>query len=80
MVELSTHKVTQLLVAWDHGDQLALKQLVPRVHAEQHRLDRRYMGNERAGHPLQLIYWKKTRMEKPDALWGISANDARHSA
>lgn len=53
MAELSAHDVTQLLLAWNKGDQLALEQLVPLVHAELHRLARRYMGNERAGHPLQ---------------------------
>ena len=47
------HEVTQLLMAWNEGDQSALERLIPLVHAELHRIARRYMRNERAGHTLQ---------------------------
>lgn len=84
MAELSTHEVTQLLVAWNKGDQLALEQLVPLVQAELHRLARRYMGNERAGHPLQptalvneaymrLIDWKNVEWKNRAHFFGVSA-------
>lgn len=84
MNEYSTHEVTQLLVAWNQGDQLALEQLVPLVHAELHRLARRYMGNERAGHPLQptalvneaymrLIDWKNVEWKNRAHFFGVSA-------
>jgi RNA polymerase sigma factor (TIGR02999 family) len=45
--------VTELLTAWCAGDQSALAQLTPLVHDELHRLARRQMRNERAGHTLQ---------------------------
>ena len=45
--------VTQLLVAWTHGEQAALDQLVPLVHAELQRLAHRHMARERPGHTLQ---------------------------
>ena len=45
--------VTQLLVAWTHGEQAALDKLVPLVHAELQRLAHRRMGRERPGHTLQ---------------------------
>jgi RNA polymerase sigma factor (TIGR02999 family) len=47
------HEVTQLLLAWNEGDQTALERLIPLVHAELRRIARRYMRNERAGHTLQ---------------------------
>jgi RNA polymerase sigma factor (TIGR02999 family) len=45
--------VTDLLVAWAHGDAAALAQLMPLVHDELHRLARREMRGERPGHTLQ---------------------------
>src|SRR5216117_1008013 len=47
------HEVTQLLLAWGDGNQTALDQLIPLVHAELRQLARRYMRRERAGHTLQ---------------------------
>jgi RNA polymerase sigma factor (TIGR02999 family) len=46
-------EVTRLLLAWSEGDQEALAQLMPLVHAELHRLARHYMRNERRDHTLQ---------------------------
>jgi RNA polymerase sigma factor (TIGR02999 family) len=48
-----SHGVTELLVAWGSGDETALDQLVPIVHAELRRTAARYMSNERAAHTLQ---------------------------
>lgn len=45
--------VTQLLVAWSHGDQAALDQLVPLVYDELHRKAHYYMRQERPDHSLQ---------------------------
>ncbi len=42
-----------MLVAWGAGDQAALDQLIPLVHAELRRLAGRYMAKERPGHTLQ---------------------------
>ncbi len=49
----STAQVTNLLVAWGHGDEAAFEQLIPVVHAELRRIARRHMGHERDGHTLQ---------------------------
>ncbi|MGH9768922.1 MAG: sigma-70 family RNA polymerase sigma factor [Blastocatellia bacterium] len=84
MASHSSHEVTQLLVAWNDGDQSALEQLVPLVHAELHRLARRYMGQERPGHPLQptalvneayvrLIEWKNVEWKNRAHFFGVSA-------
>ena len=45
--------VTALLRAWGQGDQAALERLVPLVEPELHRIARRCMAGERAGHSLQ---------------------------
>lgn len=53
MSATSSHDITQLLLAWNDGDQMALGKLVPLVEAELRRLARAYMNRERAGHTLQ---------------------------
>jgi RNA polymerase sigma factor (TIGR02999 family) len=84
MASYSSHHVTQLLIAWNDGDQSALEQLVPLVHAELHRLARRYMGQERAGHLLQptalvneaymrLIDWQNVEWKNRAHFFGVSA-------
>jgi RNA polymerase sigma factor (TIGR02999 family) len=45
--------VTNLLLAWGHGDERAFEQLVPVGHAELRRIARRQTGHERVGHTLQ---------------------------
>ena len=49
----ASSEVTELLLAWSAGQQTALDQLVPLVHAELRRIARRYMYRERPGHTLQ---------------------------
>ena len=49
----TSRDITQLLVAWNEGDQQALDRLMPLVFQELHRLAHHYMAGERAGHPLQ---------------------------
>jgi RNA polymerase sigma factor (TIGR02999 family) len=84
MADPSTHDVTELLAAWGGGDEAALERLVPLVHAELHRLARRYMGRERPGHTLQtsalvneayarLIDWKAARFRDRAHFFGVSA-------
>jgi RNA polymerase sigma factor (TIGR02999 family) len=46
-------EVTELLKAWRSGDEAALDRLTVVVHAELHRMARRYMRNERPGITLQ---------------------------
>ena len=45
--------VTGLLVAWGHGDAVALEHLIPVVQSELHRIAERCMRQERGGHTLQ---------------------------
>jgi RNA polymerase sigma factor (TIGR02999 family) len=53
MAQTLPEEVTGLLRAWSDGDELALEKLIPLVYAELHRLAKRYMGHEHAGHSLQ---------------------------
>jgi RNA polymerase sigma-70 factor, ECF subfamily len=80
----SSSEVTQLLVAWNNGDQSALDKLIPLVQAELHRLARRYLGGERPGHLLQttalvneaylrLIDWKNVEWQNRAHFFGVSA-------
>jgi RNA polymerase sigma-70 factor, ECF subfamily len=84
MPTTASHEVTQLLMAWNDGDQSALERLIPLVHAELHRIARRYMRNERAGHTLQtsalineaylrLIDAQQVRWQNRVHFFGIAA-------
>ena len=53
MTQAPPEQVTGLLLAWSNGDQAALEKLIPLVYAELHRLAKRYMRRENAGHTLQ---------------------------
>jgi RNA polymerase sigma-70 factor, ECF subfamily len=53
MTKPSPEEVTQLLLAWNSGDQSALAKLTPLVYAELRRLAHRYMRREHPGHSLQ---------------------------
>jgi RNA polymerase sigma factor (TIGR02999 family) len=52
MIGPSPH-ITELLLAWNKGDDQALDRLMPLVHDELHRLAHHYIAGERPGHPLQ---------------------------
>src|SRR5215510_4937536 len=84
----STQEITQLLVAWNNGDAAALEQLTPLVHAELHRLAKRYMADERQGHILQttalvneaflrLIDWRNVEWESRAHFFGLAAQIMR---
>ena len=45
--------ITELLLAWNQGDEQALQELMPLVEYELHRLAHRYMDGERLDHTLQ---------------------------
>ena len=53
MTQPAAQEVTQLLVAWSHGDHTALDRLIPLVAAELHRLAHRYIQREPEGQTLQ---------------------------
>ena len=84
MTTASPQEVTRLLAAWSDGDEAALEQLVPIIHAELRRLAKHYLKRERAGHTLQtsalvneayvrLINWKTARFENRAHFFGVSA-------
>jgi RNA polymerase sigma factor (TIGR02999 family) len=83
-----TQNLTELLTAWSGGDELALEQLAPMVHAELHRLARHYMRRERDDHVLQtsalineayvkLIDWKAVKWQNRAHFFGVAANMMR---
>jgi RNA polymerase sigma-70 factor, ECF subfamily len=89
MTEASPQEVTKLLAAWSDGDEAALEQLVPIIHAELRRLAKHYLRRERPGHTLQtsalvneaylrLINWKTARFESRAHFFGVSAQLMRH--
>jgi RNA polymerase sigma factor (TIGR02999 family) len=47
------HQITELLQAWNQGDQSALDQLMPIVYQDLHRMAQRHMAQERPDHTLQ---------------------------
>jgi RNA polymerase sigma-70 factor, ECF subfamily len=84
----STQEITQLLVAWNNGDEAALEQLMPLVQAELHRLAKRYMAGERQGHILQttalvneaflrLIDWQNVEWRNRSHFFGLAAQIMR---
>ena len=81
--------VTELLVAWSNGDHASLERLTPLVYAELHRLAKRYMGREQAGHTLQtsalvneaylrLIDAQGLRWQDRAHFFAVSARIMRH--
>jgi RNA polymerase sigma factor (TIGR02999 family) len=84
-----TPEVTQLLRAWQDGDEAALQKLTPLVQAELHRLARRYMARERIDHTLQptalineawmrLIDWRNADWQNRAHFFAVSAQLMRH--
>ena len=53
MAGSSPSEVSQLLQAWNDGDETALEKLMPLVYKELHRMARHYMARESPGHTLQ---------------------------
>jgi RNA polymerase sigma factor (TIGR02999 family) len=80
----ASNPVTELLLAWGRGEQAALDQLVPLVHAELRRIARHYMAGERKGHTLQttalvneaflrLVDSQKVRWQNRAHFFSVSA-------
>ena len=63
-------KVTGLLLKWGQGDEAALERLIPLVHHELHKIARRCMADERAGHSFQA-----TALVNEAYLRLVDAND-----
>ena len=47
------NEISQLLIQWGHGDEAALTRLMPLVYDELHKMAKRYMAHQDAGHTLQ---------------------------
>ena len=80
----SPQQVTELLVAWDGGDQAALDELMPLVYEELRRLAHQYMSHERPDHTLhtsalvneaylRLVNQKNVRWQDRAHFFGIAA-------
>jgi hypothetical protein len=52
-MKTSDHNVTELLKAWEGGNEAALQTLADVVYRDLKRLARYYMANERSGHTLE---------------------------
>lgn len=50
---MANQEITRLLVQWQEGDDAALGEVMPYLHAELRRMAARYMRGENAGHTLQ---------------------------
>jgi RNA polymerase sigma factor (TIGR02999 family) len=74
----SPQNVTQLLVAWNNGEQDALQQLIPLVYHELHRLAHRYMERERGGHTLQSTALVHEAYERLINLKDVSWQNRAH--
>lgn len=83
------HEVTQMLLAWNDGDEAALMKLIPHVEAELHRLAQFYLRHERPGHTLQatalvneaflrLIDGQSVQWQNRAHFFGITAQVMRH--
>lgn len=89
MAPSSVPNITELLVAWNNGDQDALAQLTPLVYRELRRLAHGYLAGERPGHVLQttalineafvrLIDWQQVEWQNRAHFFGVSATLMRH--
>jgi RNA polymerase sigma factor (TIGR02999 family) len=89
MATISTQDITQLLIAWSDGNELALEQLTPLVYGELHHLAKHYMAGERQGHILQttalvneaflrLIDWENVEWRNRAHFFGLAAQIMRH--
>jgi RNA polymerase sigma-70 factor, ECF subfamily len=83
------HEVTQLLLQWGKGDRAALDRLLPLVYRELHKMAKRYMARQDAGHTLQTtavineVYLKLADGAGEDwqsraHFFGVAAKAMRH--
>ena len=88
MVRSATRNITQLLIAWQGGDEAALQALAPVIQQELHRAAHRYMAGERPGHMLQttalvneayirLVDWKSVHWRNRAHFFGVAAQMMR---
>jgi RNA polymerase sigma factor (TIGR02999 family) len=72
MTKPTGDEITELLLAWRLGDEMALEKLTPQVYRELHRAAKRCMKGERDGHTLQTtglineLYLRLTDLKQID--------------
>lgn len=83
-----TAEVTQLLLAWSHGDAAAFEELLPLVYGELRQIAERYLRRERVGHTLQatalvheaylkLVNQQQVEWQNRAHFYGIAAHAMR---
>ena len=87
MARGSPPNVTELLVAWNEGDEAALEQLMPVVYDELRRLARRHLAGERGERPqttalvhdayLRLVDQRAVRWQNRAHFYAIAARMMR---
>lgn len=89
MANVDSPRITQLLVEWGGGNQSALENLIPLVYDELHRIAKRYMRRQSAGHTFQtteLIHEAYLKIAKQEEhswqnrahFFGVAAQAMRH--
>jgi len=82
-------EVSQLLRAWNDGDQTALDKLMPLVYQELRQMAKRYMSRQNPGHTLQtsalineaymrLVDQKEVQWQNRAHFFGVAAKAMRH--
>lgn len=77
MMNSASHDVTQLLIAWGHGDEAAGDQLIPLVYGQLHRIARNRLRGEHASLTLQttdLINEAYVRLVEQSVNWQSRAH------
>jgi len=89
MLQAESQQITQLLVEWSEGNELAKEQLFPLVYEELRQMARRYLRRQPSGHTFQtteLIHEAYLKLaNQGDRTWqnrahffGVAAHAMRH--
>ncbi len=89
MTQGNSEQVTQLLIQWSEGNNLALEELMPLVYNELRMIARRHMSGQNSGHTFQTTeliheaYLKLAKNDKHDwqnrsHFFGVAAQAMRH--
>lgn len=89
MENIGSLQITELLVKWSNGDEVALDRLMPLVYGELRRMAKRYMRRQSPAHTFQTTeliheaYLKLAKQDTPDwqnraHFYGVAAKAMRH--
>ena len=53
MIKGDSHHITELLIQWSEGNDLALEELMPLVYGELRAMAKRHMSSQNKGHTFQ---------------------------